>query len=81
MSLFTRRTGCGAASIPFQGTKLTFDERGEYPTSSMEYYISKNIDLQRRNDFLEDVLYRAINTQMVDDDDEYEYIESPPRSP
>lgn len=46
----------------------------------MEYYISKNIDLQRRNDFLEDVLYRAINTQTVVDN-EYEYIESPPRTP
>ena len=80
MSLFARTTGCGAASIPFQGTKLTFGDHGEYPTSSVEYYISKNIDLQRRNDFLEDVLYRAINTQTVVDN-EYEYIESPPRTP
>ena len=74
-----RSTGCGAASVVFSGTKITFDDDGNYPKASIGYYISL---LQRRNEFLEDVLFRATTEDSDDyeyyyDSEDYEYIESP----
>lgn len=72
MTTHMRNTGLGAASVPFTGTKIVFDPKGNYPPDTKEYLFSKMNELETRNQFLEDIIYRATMEQPIER--EYEYI-------
>lgn len=67
-----RNSGLGAASVPFTGTKIVFDSKINYPLHTKEYLYSKINELEARNQFLEDIIYRATMEQPIERD--YEYI-------
>lgn len=69
-----KNTGLGAASVAFKGKKITFDENGNYSMNSKEYLILQNAELRARNQFLEDIIFRASMQQVSPLEEEYEYI-------
>jgi len=69
-----RNTGLGAASVAFKGKQIIFDENGNYPMDSKEYFILQNAELRARNQFLEDIIYRASMQQVSLLEGDYEYI-------
>ena len=72
MTTRMRNTGLGAASVPFTGTKIVFDSKSNYPPHTKEFLYSKINELETRNQFLEDIIYRATMEQPIER--EYEYI-------
>ena len=72
MTTRMRNSGLGAASVPFTGTKIVFDSKTNYPLHTKEYLYSKINELEARNQFLEDIIYRATMEQPIERD--YEYI-------
>lgn len=75
ISTKTKNTGIGSASIPYTGKKIVFDDNGNYPKDSIEHLCLQNLELRVRNQFLEDIIYRACLNQVSPlEEEEYEYI-------
>ena len=65
-----KRTGLGTVGI-WSGRHVHFDDNGNYPIHSMEGLLERNTYLERRNRFLEDLVYRAC---LEDDDENHAFV-------